>query len=118
MEPRAEVKNTADPQQVKRAGRRVDRRADHRHTVLATQLNSYIGREFVWQELVRHGIDDLVDGTLETICKFLGKREAGMELKVEVMQQHPVQFLQMQHEAIERMTREAAELDASTKRTE
>jgi hypothetical protein len=111
--PRALVKNAADPDQVAFGKRKERSRADHRLALVQTQLETYAGREFVWEELERHGIHDLVHGPRDVMYAFLGKREAGIELLQELLTQHADAFLVMQREALARATRSDREVEAA-----
>jgi hypothetical protein len=110
--PRSLVRNTAEPKQVEFGGRKEQRRARERVALVTTQLSTPAGRAFVWAELERHGIDDLVSGPPDLVAMFLGKREAGIQLRAEIMEQHPDAFLLMQAEAMQRAKRDGAEIDA------
>jgi hypothetical protein len=109
---RSLVKNAADPKQVEFGGRKEKRRGLERFALVQTQLSTPHGRAFVWAELERHGIDDLVSGPPDLVAMFLGKREAGIQLKAEIMEHHPDAFLVMQAEAMQRAKRDSAEVDA------
>lgn len=73
---------------------------------MQTQLGTYQGREFVWSVLEKCGVYDLVDGPNEYVHQFLGRRRVGIELFIEVKDQHPEAYLLMQKEAIARAGRE------------
>ena len=109
---RSLVKNAANERQGRFAERRERRREAERAALLAKQLSTVDGRAWVWGELERHGIDDLIDGRPEEIYRALGKREAGIQLRVEIMTLYPQRFLEMQAEAVQRATRQDAEVDA------
>lgn len=104
-------RNAADRVQLDRAEKLLKARARQRFDLLRTQLATYQGREFVWQELERHGIFDLPRGTVEQTFEFLGKREAGIVLYEEISRGHADAFLLMQKEAIARAKREEDEID-------
>lgn len=110
---RAAVKSSSNEKQVAAASRRDQRRIDARVALVQTQLATYEGRQFVWEEFERHGIDDLVSGSPDLVNRFLGKREAGLELRTEVMTQHPERYLEMQAEAMKRRARAEREIDAA-----
>lgn len=110
---RSLVKNSANEKQRNYADRKEQRRQRQRAALIATQLSTYAGREFVWAELERHGIDDLVlGGPIDEVNRFLGKRNAGIELRTEIMTQHPDRYLEMQREAMDRVRRDDDEVDA------
>lgn len=107
------VKNSANEKQRDYADRKEQRKTRERFALVASQLSTAAGRAFVWAELERHGIDDLANGgSAEDVYRFLGKRDAGMALKIELMTEHPDAFLLMQAEAMQRIKRDAVELEA------
>jgi hypothetical protein len=106
------VRNAADPEQVARADAKVRDRDQRRVQLLKMQLGTYGGREFVWEELRRHGIYDLASGPAEVVYPFLGRRSAGLELLAECAV-HPEAYLQMQKEAMARDDEEARESAAA-----
>ncbi len=112
MAERSMVRNAADPEQVQYATRKTKDRAKYRAQLVREQLSTPRGREFVWMELDRCGINDLIDGDASSIYQFLGKRAVGIELYVEV-QKMPDLFLLMQKEALERVTRAEREQDSA-----
>jgi hypothetical protein len=112
MSDRAQVRNAADADQVKRAGRRDRHLAEDRTALLATQLSTYAGRQFVWQELERHAIFQSITVQSSLIYAMSGRRDAGLELLAEV-QEHTDLYLQMQAEAIHRAKRSDRETDAA-----
>lgn len=104
---RSRQKNAASEEQRNRAAKLDQRDADRRAERVSTVLSTPAGREFVWDELVRHDVYDragLIDSTVAQGL-FLGRREAGIELLEELMTQHGELFLLMQAEAIARMQR-------------
>lgn len=113
MSARSLVRNAADPEQVQFARRKMARVEERRCNLVAQQLSTVYGREFVWAELERHGVHDLVDGPSEKVFLFLGKRAAGIELLQELMRDHPEAYLLMQQEALTRIARQGQELDAA-----
>jgi hypothetical protein len=112
MSDRAQVRNAADPEQVRRAARRDRRRADDRADLVKAQLSTYEGRRFVWEELARHGLYESITVQSSMIYALSGRRDAGLELLAEV-QQHADLFLLMQSEAIKRAERDDRETDAA-----
>jgi hypothetical protein len=102
------VTNAADPEQVKRAGRKTSDRVKERAHAMRVQLSTPEGRAFVWTELSRHGIYEDCAGPIEIVARFLGRRSAGLELLAEVVR-HPKLFLLMQGEAMGRDEADAAE---------
>lgn len=110
------VENATDQEQVTRARHKTKDARLHRTGLVAHQLSTLEGREFVWEELQRRGIHDRVTapGTdLVAIGVFLGQREAGLTLLTELMQDHPDAYLLMQREALQRAKREKDEREAA-----
>ena len=112
MAPRSLTGNAADPKQIAHAERRLARRAKQRFELVRKTLSTYEGRAFVWSELERHDIYDLVTGPAETVYHFLGKREAGIELFLELKDEHPALYLEMWREALARIDRDNRETEA------
>ncbi len=111
METRALVTNAANRDQVKDAGRREKRRAEQRRGLIAKQLSTYEGRQFVWEELTRHRLFESITVQSSMIYALSGRRDAGLELLAEV-QGSAEHYLLMQNEAIARQAREDRETDA------
>lgn len=110
------IPNAADPEHVKRAGRRARRVDERRFNLVAQQMATPEGREFVWQELERREIFHSVDAIgsdVMAVGMFLGKRETGLKLFVEIKGLHADSYLLMQSEAIARAKRDAAEQQAA-----
>lgn len=101
MSERALVNNAADPRQVAHAKATTENREERRARVVQAQLETYSGREFVWQELERHRLFESITIQSSMIYAASGRRDAGLELYAEVLR-HPDLFLQMQSDAIER----------------
>jgi hypothetical protein len=104
--------NAADEAQITRARRKVKDRRRREHALMAQQLSTYDGREFVWRELERHGIYREIGGTTDAVFTALGRRSAGLELLADVMS-HPQQYLLMQNEAMVRAERESKDNQAA-----
>lgn len=110
------VTNASDREQVKRATRKEKDRATLRKALVASVLESLDGRQFVWEELERHGVFDRLlapGGELVAVGMFLGTRDAGLSLLQEVMTDHPHAYLLMQQEAVLRRTKAQAENEAA-----
>lgn len=105
--------NASNHEQIKFAGRFLKREAARRFVLVRQMLATYEGREFLWLELERHGIYNLAQGPVEQIYTFLGRRNAGIELFVELKDQHGAGYLQMQQDAIERHARDNREIEAT-----
>lgn len=119
MEQTPLVTNAADEAQVKAAGRSKRRAEDHRHDLLAAQLSTPRGREFVWVELDRAGVfAEILATSMEAVFWHVGRRSAAHALFMECMLEHPEAFRQMQAEAAARLKRDEHERKAlHTKRT-
>lgn len=104
--------NAADERQIQFARRKAKRDKNRKRSLLKHQLSSADGREFVWNELERHGIYEDIAGPVDIVYARLGRRSAGLQLLGAVME-HPELYLQMQAEAIARKKRDAEENDAS-----
>ncbi len=113
MSDRAQVRNAADPEQVRTAGRRDRRVARERYDLVRAQLSTPLGRRFVWEELQRHHLFESITEQSSAIYVKSGRRDAGLELLAEVMRDFPDFYLQMQAEAIHRARRDDAETDAA-----
>lgn len=113
---RALVTDGSNRRQIAGAKRIEKRLRSARLGLLQLQLSTSAGREFVWAELERHGIHDTVSGPSEAVFQFLGKRDAGIVLLRELMDDHPDAFLMMQKEALSRAQQFARELAAAQKR--
>lgn len=114
MSPKA-LNSETPREQVRQLGRKDKRDVERRRSLVATQLSTPEGRAFVWAELERHGIYDLLleFSDAHAVGVFLGRRNAGLELLREVMSpDHADAFLLMQGEALQRRKGDAAEIDA------
>lgn len=104
--------NAADEQQLQFARRKAKREKARRRGLLKHQLSTAEGREFVWNELERHGIYEEIAGPVDVVYPRLGRRSAGLQLLGAVME-HPELYLQMQAEAMTRKKRDGDENRAS-----
>lgn len=102
MSKRARTGNAADGEQVNRAGQLDASDGRQRFALLAQQLGTAAGRRFVYEEIQRARVFDVMRGTSEQMWLFLGQREVGLRLLNEVIEEHPAAFLLMEHEAITR----------------
>lgn len=108
--PHAVVENAAEPDQVRRATRRQRRAVDARHELVAQQMATTRGREFVW-ELVK---DALVEcsGPMELMALAAAERNVPVRLLREVIAEHGAAYVQMVTEANARYARTQQEIDA------
>ena len=109
---RAQVRNAADRDQVRRADTRDQRVYRRRMTVLKAVLETVEGREFIWSELTRHGLYESITAQSSMIYVMSGRRDAGLELMADV-QQFPNLYLAMQREAMARAAADDRETDAA-----
>jgi len=109
----AEVRNAADPQQVRRAGRRDrDRHARELEWVRAVLAHGD-GRAMVWTLLERAGIFRSVWHTSAMIHYNAGRQDFGHELMALVIEADEEGFELMQREARTRARRERLENEAA-----
>lgn len=108
-EPRAEVRNAADPAQVKRAARK-DRNAAAQRVVRATRvLESYDGRAFCWDLLRAARVYESIWRPSAEIHYLAGRQDFGHELVALLLTAGDELYLQMEREG-----RERARIDART----
>lgn len=113
-EPRAEVRNAADPQQVTRAARKEQRREARTRALYAAQLATSDGRAFCWHLLERAGVFRSVSnphGGRQS--ENIGRQDFGHELMAHLIAADEDGYLQMEAEARERARHDARETDAA-----
>jgi len=110
---RAEVRNAADPAQVKRARRKEDRVAEDRLAFYREGLATYAGRALLRDLLEMAGVYRSV-WSLDSgsIYYNSGRQDFGHELQAMLLRADDVNYLQMEHEAHARAKRDAATTDA------
>lgn len=111
MSERALVKNGANQEQLAFAKRREKRQADARTSLVAAQLSTVAGREFVWS--LFEGLDDYPLGaaSAEEANFWMGQRRKLSQLREEIRRYHLDAFLLMQREAYARATRIDVEIE-------
>jgi hypothetical protein len=108
------VRNAADPEQVEAAGHRDTRREERRHVLIAAQLATPEGRQFLWDIVLADWRDFVTSpGSVQQLAYDAGRRARAAGIGREVFEQHGRAYLQMEREAIERHEREQAELAAT-----
>lgn len=113
-EPRAEVRNAADPQQVKRAARKEQRREDQRLAIYKAVLATSDGRAVFWDLLESAGLWKTVSnphGGRQS--ELIGRRDFGLELTAMLIRADEDGYLRMETEARARARAEARETDAA-----
>jgi len=116
MDPRAEVKNAADPQQVKGAARRQQRREARRLAAYHEVMTTVAGRAVMWDLISQAGVFRSVFNPHDGMQSFnIGRQDFGHELmglllRVDAEGQL---YLQMEKEARALEVREARDTDAA-----
>ena len=99
-EARAFVRNTADPEQVKKAGSSVKYREDQEDNDLRTLMSESIGRRVAWRLLSEFGIyKTIFDGHGGRMSYNAGRHDTGLWLLGQIMRVSPDDYLLMQREA-------------------
>lgn len=112
MTERVEVRNAADPQQVKRAARRERRAEDRQRRWVWTVMSSPEGRAFVWSLLERAGVFGSIYHPSSQIYYLAGRQDFGHELMAEVLAADEELYLRMEQEARERARFDARATEA------
>jgi hypothetical protein len=112
--PRALVGNAANPEQVAFGTRREKSAADHRRALMATQLSTPEGREYVLTEQLEPlGVFDIHEGSMEFVFAANAVSNEGRRLWVRLATQHGDAFDLMLREGRARVTRSDREVDAA-----
>jgi hypothetical protein len=111
-EPRAAVRNAADPKQVKRADRYEKRRAERRLANLQAVLATPAGRALIWDWLADAGIYRSVWDNSARIHYNAGRQDFGHERLAEVVAADEQLYMVMESEARARARRDNAEIEA------
>lgn len=113
MAERALQKNAASLDQREFAERKERQRDKRRRALVGRILNTYDGREFVWDELARSRMfDKAITSDVHLMYEHLGRRSHGLALYDE-LKAFPELFRQMEKEADDRATREDREREAA-----
>jgi hypothetical protein len=111
---RAYVRNASDPEQVKRAERRIRNQQALFLRALRVVLDTYEGRLLLWELVTRSGLfRSAYAPTDGPIYYVVGRQDFGRELMVDVANADAKNYAMMQHEARVRARRERSELDAA-----
>lgn len=111
---RAEVKNAADPEQVEKAGRRVNRRERVRLEHYGAVMRTPAGRAVMWDLLERAGLyETSFDREALIMARREGRRGLGLELLAQLIELEPALYLVMEQEARIRQSQADSETDAA-----
>ena len=113
MVDRAEVRNAADPQQVKRAGRRERDKRRRTTDALKATLATPAGRITLWTLLERAGIFGSIYRQSSEIYYLAGRQDFGHELLASILEADEDGYLLMEREAREWARRDNAAIDAA-----
>lgn len=116
MDPRAEVKNAADAQQVKGAGRRESRREQRRLAAYRAVMTTSAGRAVMWDLIGRAGVFRSVFNPHDGVQSFnIGRQDFGHELMGLLLRidGEGQLYLRMETEARAQEGRDAHETDAA-----
>jgi len=111
-EPRAEVRNAADAEQVKRAERKTVRREAIRAANIKAVMSTVEGRAFVWDLLERARVFESIWHPSAAIHYNAGRQDFGHELQALVLGVDEDSYDLMAREARGRAKREGIETDA------
>jgi phage baseplate assembly protein W len=112
-EPRAQVRNAADPQQVKRAERRDRDAAAQVQASLKAVLSTTDGRAVMWELLERAGVFRSIWHPSAEIHYRAGRQDYGHELQALILACDEELYDAMTREARARAKRAANETDAA-----
>lgn len=114
MADRAEVRNAADPRQVKRAARKQERLEQERKARLHAVMSTVDGRAVMWDLLGKAGVYRSVFNPSGSQMYYLaGRQDFGHELLDELVTLSEDLYILMETEARARARREALETDAA-----
>lgn len=112
MESRVEVRNAADPQQVKRAARRQQRRDERRIDYYRTVLGTPAGRFVFWDLLASAGVFRSIYHASALIHYNAGRQDFGHELIATLVEADEELYQIMEREMRALAKRDAAETEA------
>lgn len=113
-EPRSEVRNAADPKQVKQANQREQSREERRQFFYIQTLETYYGRAVIWDLLGRLGLHrSLLHNQGSMLYYNVGRHDFALELLAEVVGLSEKLYTQMEAEARERNRADANETAAA-----
>lgn len=111
-EPRAEVRNAADPEQVKRADRRSKRKDSIRRDMFAAVMATTEGRFVMWELIVAAGVYRSIWDNSARIHYNAGRQDFGHELLATLLDADERSYLAMESEARARARKDAVEVEA------
>lgn len=112
-EPRAEVKNAADPKQVRRASQRTADQAELFRAALVLVMGTAPGRLALWELLTLAGVYGSVFAPDATIYYRAGRQDFGHELIALLLAADEGLYQTMETEARARARRDHASTDAA-----
>lgn len=112
-EPRAQVKNAASPDQVKRAARKEREAAELARAALQATMRTQAGRIVMWDLLVRAGVFRSIWSPNAEIHYRAGRQDFGHELMAALLEADEDAYQLMEVEARQRLRRENAATDAA-----
>lgn len=112
-EPRAQVRNAADPDQVKRARRKEQHRDELLAAALKQVLSTPAGRIVCWELLARAGVYQSVWRPTVEVHYLAGRQDYGHELLGLLIAADEDLYQVMEREARARAKRDDAETDAA-----
>lgn len=113
MADRAEVRNAASPEQVKRAARKERERAELQRASLKAVMGTPAGRFVLWDLLERAGVYRSIFHPSSQIYYLAGRQDFGHELIALLLDTDDVLYQQMEVEARNRDRKEHAATDAA-----
>lgn len=110
---RAAVRNAADPQQVKNAGRSEKRRAAQFFDNLRAVMGTNYGRAVLWDLIRDAGVFESIYHPSSAIYYNAGRQDYGHKLMAQIITADPALYILMEREARERDARDDASQDAA-----
>ena len=112
-ETRQAVRSASDPQQVKKAARRDDRKDELRRDAIRFVLSQPLGRTFLWNLLEEVGVYRTVMDPIELAHYNAGRQDVGHKLMADLIGVDADAYDQMTKEARIRARRTDAEIEAA-----
>lgn len=110
---RAAVRNAADPEQVRRAGKKDRDREELFRASLVLVMQTAPGRAVLWGLLERAGVYRSIWSPNSEIHYNAGRQDFGHELMATIIAADEEAYLLMEREARGRVKRDNAEIDAA-----
>ena len=95
------VKNAADSEQVKKAGKKDKQKLSRESMDLKTVLGTTQGRRFIFDIIAESGYQERFTGVTEDMQFLLGRRDVGMRIVEQIIKVDPALWILMQKEAFE-----------------